>query len=561
MSHQQIPASFIADVNDRADIVAMISASVTLKKGGAHFKGLCPFHNEKSPSFTVSAARNSYHCFGCGAHGNAVSWLMDHDGYTFLDAIRELAARAGMPMPDRLSLPQHESNVDRASLFETMTKAQAFYLDSLLRSPACQAARDYARKRGLTKSTLKRFLLGASPPAWQGLSEAFPDYEHNSDLVNCGLVKIKAVSDSSERRYDTFRNRLMFGVRDIRGRIVAFGGRALSDNDEDQPKYLNSPESPIFDKSNTLFGLYESRDFIRRMKCVYVVEGYMDVIMLHQHGVANAVAALGTAFTEQHYTKLMGHTSEPIFCFDGDAAGIKAAWRTLEVISPLIKDEHSPRFMLLPDKLDPDEFVQAHGAQEFFRIGSCAPGFAQHLLTTLSQKHNALATIDDRARFTQEAQSVASSLSNAPVLKRLIFKEIQQLASGQTVAPELKTRRRPSVDPLWDRLVQAIERCPQTALTLRADLISALRVDHPGHLLVIDALKALDADSRAVDVPPLQAEVANRLLDKALELIDAKQLEEELDSLRSRFQCGEISDAEYTKAALALRSAQPRQPK
>lgn len=553
MSNQQIPQAFIADVNDRADLVAMIGSAVQLKKSGAHYKGRCPFHNEKSPSFIVSPVRQNYHCFGCGAHGNAISWLMDHDGYTFVDAVRELAALAGIPMPDRVAAPTHELNVDRSSLFAAMQKTQDFYFNSLMNSPQCQPARDYARKRGITRGTLKTFLMGAAPPGWQPLREAFGDYESNADLVNCGLVKLKAVSNSEERRYDTFRNRLTFGVRDIRGRIVAFGGRALGDGEEDQPKYLNSPESPIFDKSNTLFGLYESRDAIRRMKCVYVVEGYMDVIMLHQHKVSNAVAALGTAFTEQHYTKLIGHTSEPIFCFDGDAAGIKAAWRTLEVIAPLVKDDQTPRFMVLPDNMDPDEYVQAHGAAEFFKIGRNAPGFAQYLLSTLANKHNNLATIDDRARFTKEAQSIISNIACAPVLKRLLFREVQHLDAGQTLPVLDAARTRNTKDPLWERLVQAVERCPDVALTLRADLISALKSDHPGQLLVIDALKGIDPDSPHPNTTSLEYARAKGVLDKALELIDERNIAEETALLRSKFQSGEISDVEYAKGVLTLR--------
>ena len=333
-----IPDSFKQDLLNRVDIVEVVSRCVQLKKGGANFQGLCPFHSEKTPSFTVSPAKQFYHCLGCGAHGNAIGFLMAYSSLGYVDAVKELAASVGLQVPDER--PRSAEEVARKErepdLYAVMEKAMDFYRAELKRSPR---AIDYLRGRGVAGEIAARFGIGYAPDGWQGLKEIFQDYS-DSSLVECGLV-----IESEGKRYDRFRDRVMFPIFNSRGNaVIGFGGRVL---DSGEPKYLNSPETPLFQKGREVYGLARAIDAIRSGGRVLVVEGYMDVVALAQFGVGYAVATLGTATTPVHVAKLLRLADEVVFCFDGDAAGRKAAWRALEVSLPLAPDNKKMRFLFL----------------------------------------------------------------------------------------------------------------------------------------------------------------------------------------------------------------------
>jgi len=315
-----IPDSFKQDLLNRVDIVDVVSRYVQLKKGGANFQGLCPFHSEKTPSFSVSPAKQFYHCFGCGAHGNAIGFLMAYAGLGYVDAIKDLASGVGMQVPE--SRPRTKEEIARQErepdLYAVMEKAMEFYRAALKKSPR---AIDYLKGRGLTGEIAARFRIGYAPEGWQPLKEAFEKYEDKS-LVECGLV----IEGEEGKRYDRFRDRVMFPILSNRGAVIGFGGRVIG---EGEPKYLNSPETQLFEKGRELYGLVQARDALRTEGRVLVVEGYMDVVALAQFDVGYAVATLGTATTPVHVQKLLRLTDELVFSFDGDAAGRKAAWRAL----------------------------------------------------------------------------------------------------------------------------------------------------------------------------------------------------------------------------------------
>ncbi|HTP63593.1 MAG TPA: DNA primase, partial [Burkholderiales bacterium] len=344
-----IPESFKQDLLNRVDVVEVVSRYVRLKKAGANFQGLCPFHNEKSPSFSVSPAKQFYHCFGCGAHGNAIGFLMSYGGMGYVDAVKDLASMAGMQVPE--SQPRSpeaarfeaERKEQETGLAAVMERAMEFYRAELKKTPR---AIEYLKGRGLTGEIAARFRIGYAPDDWQGLKAAFPEYEHTS-LVDAGLVIA-----NEGKRYDRFRDRIMFPIQNARGAVIGFGGRVMKA--EDTPKYLNSPETPLFEKGREVYGLVQARDAIRTAGRVLVVEGYMDVVALAQFDVGYAVATLGTATTPVHVSKLLRLTDELVFSFDGDSAGRKAAWRALEVSLPLATDAKPIRFLFLPAEHDPD---------------------------------------------------------------------------------------------------------------------------------------------------------------------------------------------------------------
>jgi DNA primase len=316
-----IPESFIQDLLARVDIVDLVDSYVPLKKAGANYAACCPFHNEKSPSFTVSPTKQFYHCFGCGAHGTAIGFVMEYQGIGFVDAIKDLASRAGMQVPESegRSFADEKPGQTRA-LIEIMARATQYYKDQLKRSPK---AIEYCKKRGLTGEIAARYGMGYAPDGWQNLQEIFPDY-NGEELKLAGLV----IENEAGRRYDRFRDRLMIPIINPKGDIIAFGGRVI---DQGEPKYLNSPETPLFEKGRELFGLPQARQSLRETNTVIVTEGYMDVIALAQNGVGNAVATLGTATTATHVQKLLRQVDRIVFCFDGDNAGRKAAgarWKT-----------------------------------------------------------------------------------------------------------------------------------------------------------------------------------------------------------------------------------------
>ncbi|WP_323119853.1 DNA primase [Burkholderia alba] len=369
-----IPHSFLQDLLNRVDIVDVVGRYVQLKKGGANFMGLCPFHNEKSPSFTVSPTKQFYHCFGCGAHGTAIGFLMEHAGLAFPEAVQELAQSVGLTVPHEPSplrgvapggggdgyAPPAASKAVTTALSDVMQTACDYYRKQLR---GATNAVQYLKQRGLTGEIALRFGLGYAPDGWQSLEAAFDDYR-NDALVDAGLVIVSEKTDAQgvARRYDRFRERIMFPIRNVKGQVIGFGGRVLGSG---EPKYLNSPETPLFNKGSELYGLFEARLAIREQKYALVVEGYMDVVALAQLGFPNAVATLGTACTPIHVQKLLRQTDTVIFSFDGDAAGRRAARRALEACLPHAADNRTIRFLFLPTEHDPDSYVREFGAEAF----------------------------------------------------------------------------------------------------------------------------------------------------------------------------------------------------
>jgi DNA primase len=374
----RIPQAFLDDIVARADIVEVIGARVPLKKSGREYKANCPFHSEKSPSFWVSPDKQFYHCFGCGAHGTVIGFLMQYEKMDFVDAVADLAQRAGLELPREAQNPRDQGSVD---LHEVTSKAARFFEQNLADNARAQT---YLQGRGIDDSTAKNFALGYAPDAWDALLTRFGSQEDDRRrLFQVGLI-IERDTKGGERAagfYDRFRDRLMFPIRDSRGRVIGFGGRVL---DKGEPKYLNSPETPLFHKGRELYGLYEARQARTDFKRLMVVEGYMDVVRLHQAGITYAVATLGTATTQEHLNKIFRMTSELVFCFDGDNAGRKAAWRALENALPLARDGRELKFLFLPEGHDPDTLVAEEGRETFeARLKNSLP-LSEYLIQQLS---------------------------------------------------------------------------------------------------------------------------------------------------------------------------------
>lgn len=378
-----IPQSFIDDLLNRSDIVEVVGSRIQLKKTGKNYSALCPFHKEKTPSFSVSPDKQFYYCFGCGAGGNALGFVMDHDQLDFPQAVEELAKRAGMEVPREDSGRKHKPRqpVD-SPLYPLLAAAADYYRQALKSHPTRKAAVEYLKGRGLSGVIARDFGLGFAPPGWDNLMKHLGgDALQQKALIDAGLLIENA---ENGKRYDRFRDRVMFPIRDSRGRVIAFGGRVLGD---DKPKYLNSPETPVFYKGQELYGLYEARQANRDLDEIMVVEGYMDVIALAQQGLRNAVATLGTATSEEHLKRLFRIVPSVLFCFDGDAAGRKAAWRALEATLPNLQDGRRARFLFLPDGEDPDTLVRAEGTDAFrARIQQHSQPLADYFFQQLSEE-------------------------------------------------------------------------------------------------------------------------------------------------------------------------------
>lgn len=423
-----IPPSFIQELLSRADIVEVVGRYVQLKKAGVNHKGLCPFHGEKTPSFIVSASRQTYHCFGCGAHGNAVGFLMEHAGLGFPDAVRDLAQQVGLTVPEEDVSPAERERAaahkqHQATLTEVLAKASEHYRKALKASPR---AIDYLKRRGLSGEIAARFALGYAPEGWRTLASAFSHYD-DPLLEESGLVIAKPADSGDEadtRRYDRFRDRVMFPIRSVQGEVIGFGGRVL---DQGEPKYLNSPETPVFVKGRELYGLYEGRTAIRQRGYALVVEGYMDVVALAQSGFGNAVATLGTACTAEHVQKLFRFTDSVVFSFDGDAAGRRAAGRALEASLPHASDTRTVRFLFLPPEHDPDSFVRERGAAAFEAEVAKAVPLSRQLIEQAREDLD-MASAEGRARLLVNARPLWSALP-AGMLKRQLLAEIASQAA------------------------------------------------------------------------------------------------------------------------------------
>jgi len=497
-----IPDSFKQDLLNRVDIVDVISPRVALRKSGANWVGLCPFHGEKTPSFSVSPAKQFYHCFGCGVHGNAIGFLMEYAGLGYVEAMKELAESVGLKLPELQprggpARPEREG----PDLYELLKRAARFYHEQLKASPR---AIDYLKGRGLSGQTAARYHLGYAPAGWQGLGAAFQRYDDKA-LVECGLVV-----ENEGKRYDRFRDRVMFPILNQRGLVIGFGGRVIAGEDGPTagegkgspagptagegkgspagPKYMNSPETPLFEKGRELYGLPQARDAIRAANRVVVVEGYMDVVMLAQHGVQNAVATLGTATTPTHVQKLLRQADEIVFCFDGDSAGRRAAWHALEVGLETLADHKTVRFLFLPPEHDPDSYVREFGRAAFeAKLGESEP-LSAYLLRELKGRVD-LGSLEGRSKLLAEAKPLLKRLA-APGLRVQLVKALALAAGMEPVeaARLLEVRDGVVARPSGDRpaparqdrapmrgneatLLRAILGAPELALGLNVELV------------------------------------------------------------------------------------------
>ena len=475
-----IPQDFVDDLLAKTDIVDVIDQYVPLKKGGANYMACCPFHKEKTPSFSVSPSKQFYHCFGCGAHGSAIGFVMEHQGLGFVEAVQLLADRVGMSVPNvREENPQAAAQraakkQQQQTLEQVVQAACTFYEQQLPRSPQ---AWQYVTGRGLSPEIIAHYGIGYAPEGWSPLAQVFQPYP-SAALIDSGMVL-----DNEGRQYDRFRHRIMFPIRNISGQIIGFGGRVLDDS---KPKYLNSPDTPLFDKGRNLYGLYEARNAVRDAGRILVVEGYMDVVALAQFGIPYAVASLGTSTTGEHIKILMRQSDEIYFCFDGDAAGRKAAWRALENALPQLKDGKSLHFLFLPPEHDPDSYIRAHGKTQFedALIHQSKP-LSEYFWQALSDGLN-LATQEGKSRLLKTAAPLLAQIT-APALGFLLKQRLAELVGidpadlavllGQETPPRRvqaksyklprETRRQPAMLTLAQRQIRSLLSNPAWAVHVR----------------------------------------------------------------------------------------------
>ena len=423
-----IPQTFIQELLSRTDVVEIVGRYVQLKKGGANFMGLCPFHGEKSPSFSVSPAKQFYHCFGCGKNGNAISFLMEHAGMTFVEAVKDLAQQYGLQVPEDDASPQDrvraaEQREKQATLSDVLEQAGEAYKKQLKVSPK---AVQYLKGRGLSGEVARQYGLGYAPEGWRSLASIFPNYD-DKRLVESGLVILNSDEGEEEKRYDRFRDRIMFPIRNVKGDCIGFGGRVLGD---EKPKYLNSPETPVFSKGRELYGLFEARNALREHGYALVTEGYMDVVALAQLGFPNTVATLGTACTAEHVQKLFRFTDSVVFSFDGDVAGRRAARKALDGALPFATDVRNVKFLFLPPEHDPDSFIRAFGKEAFARyVGEAVP--LSRFLIDSAREGCDLNTAEGRAHLASNAKPLWMQLPEG-ALKKQLLSEIADLVQLST---------------------------------------------------------------------------------------------------------------------------------
>lgn len=503
-----IPQSFIHDLLNRVDIVDTIDRHVPLKKAGANFVACCPFHSEKTPSFTVSQSKQFYHCFGCGAHGNAISFLIEYSGLSFVEAVQDLAAYAGMQLPvpaqqidtfssqttvDNFSTDQKSANnnseVSPQDLLDALQAATRYYREQLKVSDKAIA---YLKQRGLSGKIAARFGIGYAPPGWQNLDAVFTDYKSGKTrkiLMQAGLV----ISEDEAKQYDRFRDRIMFPILDQKGRIIGFGGRVLG---QEEPKYLNSPETALFEKGRELYNFFSARRAIRAANYAIVVEGYMDVIALAQHGIDNAVAALGTATTSFHIQKLLRQTDNIIFCFDGDKAGKKAAWRALENSLPLLADGKYLSFLFLPEGADPDSYINQFGKASFEQQLKHTLPLSEFLFKELCSDAN-LQTGEGRAKLISDAKPLLQQVT-APALSLILSRRLAELSgiNQEELGELLQIKRAPGT--------HKTEKDPRRqSVTLYRRLIRIL-LYAPGHITKLDRRLLVEWSEKNEEVAALK---------------------------------------------------------
>ncbi len=463
----RIPQSFINDLLDRVDIVELIDSRVTLKKAGKNYQARCPFHDEKTPSFSVSPDKQFYHCFGCGVSGTALTFLMEYDRLEFVEAVETLARQVGVEVPREA---QRRPTADHSSLFDALAAADRFFRAELKKAAT---AVDYLKARGLTGVVARDFAIGYAPDEWQALGEHLAGSFSRDDLLKAGLI----TRNDTGRSYDRFRGRIMFPIRDTRGRIIGFGGRVLGS--DAGPKYLNSPETPVFHKGRELYGLFEARKALRRIDRLLVVEGYMDVVALAQAGVANSVASLGTATTSEHFHKLYRYADEIVCCFDGDRAGRQAAWRALENALGTLTEGRQLKFMFLPDGEDPDSLVRSEGKDAFLaRVDAASPAI-EYLFARLSEGLD-LSQLDGQAKLASLAVPYLERVPKG-ILRQLMEQRLEQLTglSSGNAGPAPRAARRESRPPalltaLERRLLRYLLLAPGLAAELNAETLKAV---------------------------------------------------------------------------------------
>ncbi len=583
-----IPQSFIQDLLNRVDIVDVVGRYVQLKKGGANFSGLCPFHNEKSPSFTVSPTKQFYHCFGCGAHGTAIGFLMEYSGLGFVESVKDLAQNVGMTVPeqeDRLPPAQRaELQAKTLALSDAMTLACNFYRQQLR---SARPAIDYLKGRGLTGEVAAKYWIGYAPDGWDSLREVFTDYDSDV-LVEAGLIIDRSDEDNSHRkRYDRFRDRIMFPIRNTKGQVIGFGGRVMGAG---EPKYLNSPETPLFQKGSELYGLFEARQAIRDKDYVLVTEGYMDVVALAQYGFEQAVATLGTACTATHVQKLLRQTDNVIFSFDGDAAGRRAARRALEASLPHASDSRSLKFLFLPTEHDPDSYVREHGTSQFEQLVQDATPLSQFLLNEVTEGKD-LGTAEGRARAQFDAKPLIQSMPPSG-LRLQLLRQLAQLTestpqeleslfelgrstpAGRAPGPVVKRRAPVELERQVLRLLLAhpamhdildnkaldliAQSAPDEGATLRAVVEAASGLPEGASLAVLsEALRAqgVELGSLVAEIaaePPPEPDLARKELAGAVRQTKMKSLKAELVSLASAGLASDSAKARYREVSVEL---------
>lgn len=482
-----IPQSFIQELINRSDVVEIVGRYVQLKKGGANYMGLCPFHGEKSPSFSVSPAKQFFHCFGCGKNGNAIGFLMEHAGMSFIEAVKDLAQSYGLQVPEDDADPAERQRAQQqrqrqATLNEVLDKAGESYRKHLKTSPHAVA---YLKGRGLSGEVAKLFGLGYAPDGWRNLASVFADYQ-DALLVESGLVITHAEDGEEEKRYDRFRDRIMFPIRNVKGECIGFGGRVLGDG---TPKYLNSPETPVFSKGRELYGLFEARQALREAGYVLVTEGYMDVVALAQLGFPNAVATLGTACTTDHVQKLFRFTDSVVFSFDGDAAGRRAARKALDGALPFASDTRNVKFLFLSAEHDPDSFVRAHGTDAFARLVSDATPLSRFVMEVARDGCD-IDTAEGRALLAAQAKPLWLSMPEGVLKSQLLNEFSDAVGIGQHELQRLwmaaAATGKPAASSPWARSGPH-KRSPPIGINLRSKAHS--RRDRALQILFADMLQ------------------------------------------------------------------------
>lgn len=605
----RISDSTIREIRQRADIVSEIGLRVPLRTAGKDSVGLCPFHTEKTPSFSVNSAKQFFHCFGCGKTGDVFQFLQDHDGMTFSEAAKDLAGRLGIKIDQEQDAEAERKNLarqrERSGLESACQAAAQFYQQTLATSKDAQG---YVAARGLSPEIIARFGVGYAPTGYepQPLAKCFDDYNTSLSIVSAGLVVEK--SEDQPRR-DRFKDRLIFPIRDVRGRCVGFGGRTIRATSPNIPKYLNSPETPIFEKRKLLFGLNEARPAIIKAKQALVAEGYMDVVIMAQMGIENSVAALGTAINADHLTQLLRFTDSVCFVLDGDDAGQAAAWKALIIALPLLEPQHSLQFVLLPDKLDPDEFLQQHGAHAFRTLVQSAPTLTQYLIRGLIAQFGvdgALPSAEAKTRFMLEGERLCGQINVANPLRELLLQELDaatgrapraatqmfsapsvqerlsRLANGGSVwqAPlkkktewlsreEWLARRasgtlpdsrpaaatRPAITAgqhkrsLWIRLTDAVSLAPNAARRNAQKLLALVDEGAQEEMHFAEALRSSAGDST---LKPEDEQAAADLLEKADAVIMTARRSGYLEELKTLSRAGQMSEDEYLMSVAQL---------